>query len=207
MAELCGVVSLILLTFMSFANCCIALLKPLLVLGLLSSCRSERVAFQLPSPTPITNSKSLLISAVEPRYQFKDAVIAASSLNTSATTRKSTLVVTANSTRIKRHKMALESKQLSHISFIDKPFRHKKVIANQADDASNGWKGFGEFMLLASLPLALFGALAGAVFNVSFLTGLAYVMLGFAAFFVLVLLAVAAYQAYNKSLALRSKKA
>jgi len=103
--------------------------------------------------------------------------------------------------------MALESKQLSHISFIDKPLRHKKVITNQADKASNGWKGFAEFMLLASLPLALFGTLAGAVFNVSFLTGLAYVVLGFAAFFVLVLLAVAAYQVCNKLLALRSKKA
>ncbi len=191
---------------MPFASCCSALFRLFLVLVLLSSCRSERVAFRFPSPTPIANSK-LLIRTIKPGFQAKDSVTRASRVDASATTttKKKTLIITAIPAVIKRRKMEFELNPLLRTPVINKLFRHKKTIANQVDNASNGWKGFWEFILLASLPLALFGALVSAIFNVSFLAGLAYVVLGFAAFFVIVLLAVAIYQVYKKLAAPRNK--
>jgi hypothetical protein len=50
---------------------------------------------------------------------------------------------------------------------------------------------------MVSLPLALFGALAAGIFNVSFLIGVAYVALGLVAILVLILLAVGFYWLYK----------
>ena len=181
---------------MPFANYCRALLKFLLGLGLLSSCRSENVAFQLPLPTPIANPKQPLTSAVKSGCPPKDSVVMASALVTSAT-KGIRLAAAAMPAGRNRFDVATQRKNLQHLLFIAKPLEHKKPIASQAGNASNGWKGFGEFLLLASLPLALFGALTAGIFNVSFLVGLAYAALGFVALFFLLLLAVGFYWLYK----------